>query len=312
MFAEYDALPGVGHACGHNVIAAASVGAGVALAGVAEQLGLRVSVFGTPAEEGGGGKIRMLEAGVFDGIHMALMVHPGQADLLEPQVLAAESLEVEYRGHSAHAAAAPQRGINAADALVVAQVAIGLLRQRLHSTDRVHGIVTSGGEAPNVIPEHTSARLMIRAASGDRLAELRDQVMRCLEAGALASGAQLNVQARPAYREMRHDADLADAYRRNAEALDRSFDAGRPEFSHFSTDMGNVSLHIPSIHPVIGIGGEAANHEPGFAEAAVSEAADQAILDGAVALAWTAIDAATGEGLRQRLMEGRMSGPRQP
>jgi amidohydrolase len=307
LFAEYDALPGIGHACGHNVIAASAVGAGVALAGVAEQLGLRVSVFGTPAEEGGGGKIRMLEAGVFDSVNMALMVHPGRIDVAEPAILAAESLEVTYRGRSAHAGAAPDRGVNAADALVVAQVAMALLRQRLLDTDRLHGVVTSGGEAPNVIPERTEAQLMIRAASADRLQELRAEVMRCLEAGAYASGAELDVITRPAYREMLHDRDLVELYRRNAEGLGRSFDGRRGGFSHFSTDMGNVSLQIPAIHPVIGIGGDAANHEPGFTEAAASPAADEAILDGAVALAWTAVDAASDDAIRERLLRRRLS-----
>src|SRR5688500_782337 len=149
LLAEYDALPELGHACGHNVIAATAVGAGVALAGVAEQLGLRVTVMGTPAEEGGAGKALLLEAGAFDGVHLALMNHPGPSDLLLPQVLTAQSLEITYTGRTAHAAAFPELGINAADAMVVAQVAIGLLRQSLRPTERVHGIVTLGGEAPN-------------------------------------------------------------------------------------------------------------------------------------------------------------------
>jgi amidohydrolase len=311
LLAEYDALPGIGHACGHNVISAAAVGAGVALAGVAQQLGLRVSVIGTPAEEGGGGKIRLIEGGAFEGVHMALMVHPGPSDLLEPQVLAAETLRVSYRGQAAHAAAFPERGINAADALVVAEVAIALLRQALRASDRIHGIVTRGGEASNVIPDHTTAELMIRAASQERLAALRELVMRCLEAGATASGAELSVETLPAYREMLHDVDLADAYRHNAEALGRTFDGDdRIEFDNFSSDIGNLSLVVPAIHPVIGIGGEAINHTAAFAEAAVSAGADQAILDGAVALAWTAIDAATNEELRDRLLAGGLSGRR--
>ncbi|HWH36636.1 MAG TPA: M20 family metallopeptidase [Candidatus Limnocylindrales bacterium] len=311
LLAEYDALPGIGHACGHNVIAAAAVGAGVALAGVAQQLGLRVSVIGTPAEENGGGKIRLIDGGGFDGVHVALMIHPGPADVLEPAVLAAETLRITYRGQAAHASAFPERGINAADALVVAEVAIALLRQRLRSNDRVHGIVTRGGEASNVIPDHTSAELMIRAASQDRLAGLREQVMRCLEAGAVATGAELSVQAEPAYREMRHDMDLADAYRRNAEALGRTFEGDdRIEFDNFSSDIGNLSLLVPAIHPVIGIGGDAINHTAAFAEAAVSPGADRAILDGAVALAWTAIDAVTDEDLKARLLAGGLSGRR--
>jgi amidohydrolase len=311
LLAEYDALPEVGHACGHNIIAATAVGAGVALAGVAQQLDLRVSVIGTPAEENGGGKIRLIEAGVFDGVHTALMNHPGPSDLLEPEVLAAETLEVSYRGQSAHASAFPERGANAADALVVAQVAIGLLRQRLRPSDRIHGIVTSGGAAENIIPEHTSARFMIRASTQEGMASLREQVLRCFEAGAHASATTLSVRSQPAYREMRHDVDLADAYRRNAEGLGRSFESdGRPQLTRFSSDIGNVSQLIPSIHPVIGIDTDAVNHQPAFAEATISPAADQAIHDGALALAWTAIDAALDGELRDRLMAGALSGRR--
>ncbi|HVM30392.1 MAG TPA: M20 family metallopeptidase [Candidatus Limnocylindrales bacterium] len=303
LIAEYDALPGIGHACGHNVIAASAVGAGVALAGVAHQLGLRVSVIGTPAEEGGGGKITMLEQGAFEGVHMALMIHPGPADMLEPNVLAAETLAITYRGQAAHAAAFPERGVNAADALVVAEVAVALLRQRLRATDRVHGIVTRGGEASNVIPDHTTAELMIRAASGDRLDQLREMVMACLKAGAVASGAELSVETKPAYREMVHDRQLVAAYRRNAEALGRRFEGeDRIEFNNFSSDIGNISLAMPAIHPVLGIGGEAINHTAEFTAQAGSAEADQAILDGAVALAWTAVDAATDPSLRERLL----------
>jgi amidohydrolase len=304
LLAEYDALPEVGHACGHNVIAATAMGAGVALAGVADQIGAKVSVFGTPAEEGGGGKIRLMDAGAFDGVHCALMIHPGPSDLLEPQVLAAEQLQVTYHGKNAHAAAFPERGVNAADALVVAQVAIGLLRQRLKPTDRVHGIVTRGGEAPNVIPERTEASLMFRAASPDEMDDLREQVLLCLQAGATASGARLEVHSQPAYREMRHDIALADLYQLHAESLGRSFGRdGKVVFTNFSSDIGNVSQVIPSIHPIIGIdSGQAVNHQPEFAAATVTAAADKAILDGSIALAWTAIDAATRPELRDRLL----------
>jgi amidohydrolase len=294
----------VGHACGHNVIAATAVGAAVALAGVAQQLGLRVSVIGTPAEEGGGGKISLLDAGVFDGAHLALMIHPGPSDLLEPETLAVQTLDVTYHGRTAHAAAFPALGINAADALVVAQVAIGLLRQALPSSARVHGIVTNGGEAPNVIPALTQARFMLRASSLEEVDELRPRLLRCFEAGAMASGARLELGEQPPYAEMRHDRRLTALYRRNAEALGRSFDAAQQvEFRHFSTDAGNVSRVMPTIHPILGIdSGEAVNHQPEFTAAAASAAADRAILDGTLALAWTAIDVATDEDLRAELL----------
>jgi amidohydrolase len=304
LLAEYDALPELGHACGHNVIAATAVGAGVALAGVAEELGLRVTVMGTPAEEGGAGKQLMLDAGAFEGIHLALMNHPGPSDLLLPEVLTAQSLEITYTGRSAHAAAFPELGINAADALVVAQVAIGLLRQSLRPTERVHGILTLGGEAPNVIPAETRAHFMIRTASLADLSELRRRVSACFEAGATATGAQLSITELTAYADMSHDHELAELYRRNAEALGRSFEVRGPfEMNRFSTDMGNVSYVVPSIHPIIGIGSApAVNHQPEFAAAAATEAADRAILDGAIALAWTVVDAARDPELRARLL----------
>ena len=208
LLVEYDALPEVGHACGHNVIAATSVGAAVALAAVADKVGLRVTVLGTPAEEGGAGKQLLLEAGVFDDVHFALMIHPGPTDLLLPEVLAAQSIDVTYTGVPSHAGAFPERGVNAADAIVVAQVAIGLLRQSILPTDRVHGIVSVGGEAPNIIPARTEGRLMIRAASVARLDELREKVLRCFEAGALASGRLPRRERPPVYADMGHDPEL--------------------------------------------------------------------------------------------------------
>lgn len=310
LLVEYDALPQVGHACGHNVIAASSVGAGVALAAVADEIGLRVTVIGTPAEEGGAGKQLLLDAGAFDGVHAALMIHPGPSDQLLPEVLAAQSIDVTYTGLPSHAGAFPERGVNAADAMVVAQVAIGLLRQALLPTDRVHGIVTVGGEAPNIIPARTEGRFMIRAASVARMDELRQKVMRCFEAGATASGASVSVDEHTVYADMIHDPDLTRLYAANAEALGRSFvDMGAPVdpstllMTRFSTDMGNVSYAVPSIHPIIGIdSAPAVNHQPEFTAAAASPAADQAILDGAIALAWTAIDAATDDQVRARLI----------
>ncbi|GIX47568.1 MAG: peptidase M20 [Candidatus Tectimicrobiota bacterium] len=304
--AEYDALPGIGHACGHNLIAAAAVGAGAALAQVADEVGLTVRVIGTPAEEVGdaGGKILLLERGAFAGVHAAMMVHPAPHDVVTPPILAAALFDVHYTGKEAHAAAYPERGINAADALTVAQVAIGLLRQHLRASDRIHGIVTRGGDAPNVIPAHTSARYMVRAQTLAELEALRPRVYRCFEAGALATGATLEIKggSKP-YAEMRHDAEIASLYRRNAERLGRRFDAGSAPRAAASTDMGNVSLALPAIHPLIGIDSwPAVNHQPEFAAHCVSAAADKALLDGALALAWTAIDLATEPALRQRLL----------
>lgn len=305
FIAEYDALPEVGHACGHNIIATSAIGAAAGLAAVADEAGVTVTVIGTPAEEGGAGKVELIDAGIFKGVHCALMVHPGPADVLEPEVLAAQSYDIVYTGKPSHAGAAPEKGINAADALVVAQVALGLLRQSLLPTDRVHGIVKVGGEAMNIIPARTEAVWMVRAATVERLEEVRAKVKRCFEAGALASGATLSINDHPVYADMRHDQDLVAFYKANAEALGRDF-GGTTTFTRFSTDQGNVSYVVPAIHPIIDIDcSPAVNHQPEFTAATVTPAGDKAVLDGALALAWTAIDAATEYAIRARLMESR-------
>jgi amidohydrolase len=309
--AEYDCLPGMGHACGHNVIAAIAVGAGIAAARVADDVGLTVSVLGTPAEERGGGKVLLLERGAFAGVHAALMVHPAPVDAVEPPTLAWSHFDVHYTGKAAHASAFPEFGVNAADAITVAQTAIGLLRQHIRRGDRIHGIVTDGGDAPNVVPAHAAASYIVRAESLGELDEIRGKVLRCFEAGALATGAQLEVRpSGPPYAEVVHDGALAALYRRNAEALGRSFPDLGPllERSAASTDMGNVSHALPSIHPVIGIESlPAVNHQPEFAAHCVTPAADRAIADGGLALAWTAIDIARDAALSARLRGGARS-----
>ena len=287
------------------MIAALAVGAGLAAARVADEVGLTVSVFGTPAEESGGGKIVLLERGAFDGVHAALMAHPAPVDVLEPPTLAFAEFEAHYHGKASHASAAPELGVNAGDALVVAQAAIGLLRQHIRPTDRVHGIVTRGGEAPNVVPAHTSARYYVRASTLDDLGDIRGKVLRCFEAGAIATGCTLRIDdsARP-YADVRHDGALAALYQANAEALGRRFVRPRPEFSRFaaSTDMGNVSHALPSIHPMIGLSSlPAVNHQPEFAAHCITPLADRALMDGALALAWTAIDMAGDDAIAARL-----------
>ena len=301
--AEYDALPGIGHACGHNLIAAMGAGAGLALAPLADDLGLTVTVLGTPAEEIGNaaGKVLLLERGAFDGTHAAMMVHPAPHDSVTPKLIAGAQFIIRYIGKSAHAAATPELGVNAADALTIAQVAIGLLRQHIRSSDRIHGIVTDGGDAPNIIPAHSAARYIIRSDTFAELNELIPRVMRCFEAGALATGATLEVSGgdKP-YAHLDQDAEMAALYRANGEALGRVF-TSQPVVA--STDMGNVSLVIPTIHPMIGIDSlPAVNHQPEFTTACATPTADQAIFDGALAMAWTAIDLATTDALRQRLL----------
>ncbi len=308
--AEYDSLPAIGHACGHNIIAAMAVGAAVGIAKAVDEAGLTVSVIGTPAEEVGnnGGKIQLLEQGVFKGAHAAMMVHPAPFDVVTPKIIAASMFDVHYRGKEAHAAAFPELGINAADALTIAQTSIGLLRQHIRAPDRIHGIVTKGGDAPNIVPANTSGRFMVRSDTVDEMLAVRDKVYRCFEAGALATGSTMEITGgdKP-YSEMRHDPAMAAVYRRNAEELGRVFpDLGAViERAAASTDMGNVSLALPSIHPMIGIDSlPAVNHQPEFTAHCISEAADKAVLDGAMAMAWTAIDIAADSELRDRLLSG--------
>ena len=304
--AEYDCLPDIGHACGHNIIAAASVGAALALAQVADDAGVTVSLLGTPAEEVGdaAGKVVMLERGAFDGVHAAMMVHPGPVDALLPSLIAAATFDVFYTGKEAHASAFPERGINAADALVVAQTAIGLLRQHIRHTERIHGIVTHGGDAANVVPAHTSARYMVRAPTRAQLEKLMPRVRQCFEAGAIATGCTVGLKGGDrSYADMIHDVELGALYQLNAQTLGRKFhDSIASQFSA-STDMANVSHRVPAIHPIIGINSlPASNHQPEFAAHCVTEDADQAIFDGALALAWAAIDAAVDPAMRNRLM----------
>ncbi|WP_037368242.1 M20 family metallopeptidase [Amycolatopsis orientalis] len=297
LCAEYDALPGLGHACGHNLIAASSVGAALGLAEVADDLGITVEVYGTPAEEGGGGKIELLERGAFRGADLAMMVHPAPVDVAEARPFAVSHSKISYTGKSAHAAAYPEAGVNAADAFTVAQVAIGLLRQQLPASVRVHGIVTRAGDAPNAIPEHASGRWYVRAETLAELSEVEPRVLRAFEAGALATGCELSVEpeSKP-YAEFRADETALAAYRANALELGREFapDGTASRMNRASTDMGNVSQVVPAIHPYIGIGSlPAINHQRGFAAHCVGGTAERALLDGAIALAWTGVDRAS-------------------
>ncbi|MBL1074996.1 M20 family metallopeptidase [Nocardia sp. 2] len=307
LFAEYDALPEIGHACGHNIIAASTVGAALGLAAVADACGLTVKVFGTPAEESGGGKVLMLERGVFDDLAMALMVHPGPEDIVEARSLALADLSVTFHGRESHASAAPQYGRNALDAVTVAQVALGLLRQHLLPGQQLHGIVGSGGVAPNIVPGHAELLYYLRAGDSAALDDLMQRASACFEAGALATGCTHDIRKlAPTYTELTPDSALRSAYREQIEALGRvpiapELAAARPLGS---TDMGNVTHVIPGIHPVIGIdAGGAVTHQPAFAAAAVNASADRAVLDGATALARTAITIAGDQFHRDRLSE---------
>jgi amidohydrolase len=298
---EYDALPGVGHACGHNVICAAGLGAALALAPLADELGLKVTLLGTPAEEGGGGKIGFIKGGFFKGVQASMMVHPYTEDVVEPNIIAVQQLAITYQGREAHASGFPWLGVNAADAMVVAQTAIALLRQQILPDDRIHGFTTKGGDAANVIPKLTTAEYMVRAGTAERLEALLGKVRNCFEAGALATGCTLEIETDTAYTDMRHDSELAAIYRGHAESLGRVFNDDPP--APVSTDMGNVSYEVPSIHPFIGVASNGAvPHQAAFADACATPSADQAIFDGALSMAWTVIDMATDEATRGRLL----------
>lgn len=290
VLCEYDALPEIGHACGHNVIAAAGVGAAAGLAPVIEDLGGSVRVLGTPAEEGGGGKVIMARAGAFEEVDVAMMIHPSGADLLEIDALAITSLRVEYHGRAAHAAAAPHHGINALDALVSAYSAIAQLRQHIAPGERVHGIITDGGQAPNIVPEHAAGVFYVRAPHRAGLEALEKRVLDCFRAGALASGAKLTVtKVGEDYEELCTNEPLASLYAANLERLGRA--VGVTGRVTGSTDMGNVSHLVPSIHPMLQIAPpDVPLHTVEFCKWAGSERGDRGVLDGAKAMAMTAID----------------------
>jgi amidohydrolase len=304
--AEYDALPGIGHACGHNIIAASAVGTALALAEVADDLGLTVALLGTPAEEAGGGKALLLQAGTFDDVAVAVMVHPGSIDIAATRSLALSEVVVKYRGKESHAAVAPHLGINAADAVTVAQVAIGLLRQQLAPGQLVHGIVTNGGQAVNVIPGHATLQYAMRAVESDSLRELEGRIFSCFAAGALAAGCEYEIDVpAPGYAELKPDQWLADVCRDEMRRLGREPVAPEVEANLplGSTDMGNVTQVLPGIHPVIGVdAGGATVHQRAFADAAVGPSADRAVVDGAIMLARTIVHLAETPDQRDRVL----------
>jgi amidohydrolase len=307
--AEYDALPEIGHACGHNIIAASAVGTALALAEVADDLGLTVSLLGTPAEEAGGGKALLLEAGTFDDVAVAVMVHPGPTDIAAARSLALSEVIVDYRGKESHAAVAPHLGVNAADAVTVAQVAIGALRQQLAPGQLVHGIVTNGGQAVNVIPGHATLQYAMRAVESDTLRELEGRMFACFAAGALAAGCEYEINTpAPAYAELKPDQWLADICRQEMRRLGREPVAPEVEATlpMGSTDMGNVTQVLPGIHPVIGVdAGGATVHQRAFAAAAAGPSADRAVVEGAIMLARTIVHLAETPDERDRVLTAR-------
>jgi len=297
---EYDALPGLGHACGHNVIATAGLGAGLAAARLASEVGGRVVVLGTPAEEGGGGKILMAREGAFDGIDAALMVHPAGDDLARMQVIAVQELVATYTGQAAHAAAFPHRGRNALDAAVLGYVNVAALRQHTLPDERIHGVFLEAGEKPNIVPARAVTEWMVRSTSIATLEPLKARVAACLEAGAQAAGCEVDIAWKSVvYADMIDNEAMVALYAANAAELGRQVTEPHGEAAVVgSTDMGNVSYLVPSIHPMIAAAPSGLPiHTPDFATHARSESGDRAVVDGAMALAWTVADLWAGDGV---------------
>ena len=293
VICEYDALPEIGHACGHNIIAAAGLGAGLAAAALADELGGRISIVGTPAEEGGGGKQYLLERGAFDGISAAMMVHPANHELVRMNTIAVEQLEVTYTGRPAHASASPHLGRNALDGAVLGYMNVAALRQHIRPDERIHGIFTRAGDKPNIVPQDAAAEWYIRSPKLDSLAALKERVVACLEAGASAAGVDIECRRQaPIFADLIDSQVLMDFYARNASSMGRIVREPKSSAAVLgSTDMGNVSYAVPSIHPMIKVAPErVAIHTPEFAHYAESESGDQAVLDGAKIMAMTVAD----------------------
>ena len=305
ILAEYDALPKLGHACGHNIIATSAVGAGIAAKLAVDRFGGTVLVIGTPGEEMEGGKVFMVDRGAFDGVDVAMMMHPGVRNTATIHGLACQSLEVEFFGKPAHAAARPAEGINALEAMIQSFTAINSLRQHIKSSARIHGIITDGGEAANVVPAHSAGYFIVRAEDDDYLDELKQKVINCFTGAATASGARLEYKwGEVRYSSLRNNLTLAQLFRRNIQSLGRKMPLSDPRVSFGSTDMGNVSQLVPGIHPMIAIAPvNVLGHSPEFASAAASEKGTLGLLDAAKALAMTVVDLVANPEIVTRVKE---------
>ena len=307
LCAEYDALPGIGHACGHNVIAAISVGAALALKPIADDLGVQLVVLGTPAEEHGGGKIALMRAGAFESAVMSAMVHPSNSDtqVRTSQIVmqCVDRFVVEFTGRAAHAAAAPHEAVNAGAAATLAQVAIGLLRQQLRDGIRVASITSDAGTVTNIVPGYSRLDIEVRSQNLEEMIDAKQRVLACLEGAAIATGCSWeHGRTEPRYLSIRQDPLLAQSWDANIELSGLPV-ADRHDGSGGSTDMGNVSRVVPSIHPMITLDGAAGPpHTVEFERAAGSDAGDDCAITGATALAWTIVDVASDPGTREHLL----------
>jgi len=292
FLAEYDALPGMGHACGHNLIAAASAGAAIGAGAAYETIPGEVLCIGTPAEEGGAGKVLLARAKIFDGLDAAMMAHPTNQNIIFKKALGVVTLTLRYLGKSAHAAASPEKGINALDAMILFFSGINAMRQQFPRYVRVHGIITHGGEAPNIIPDRTEASVLVRALREKVLERMIEKVEDIAKSAALATGCklELNVLRDLAYAPFHPNHALGNAFRANLESLGIVVSEA-PEDEHMgSSDVGNVGRIVPTIHPEFAISTQAVfNHTPEFAVAAGTDEAIDASLKTAKAMALTAI-----------------------
>jgi len=293
---EYDALPEIGHACGHNMIGAMSAGAGVVLSKAIDEIGGKIHVFGTPAEETNGGKVAMVDAGMFNGITAAMMIHPSSQTMESGKSSAMEALQFAYKGLTAHAAGCPEDGINALNAVIQLFNGIDALRQHVTPDVRMHGIIAKGGVAANIVPDEGVAQFYLRAATKEALAGVKEKVLKIAEGAALMTGATLEVSNYElSYDDLKTNAPLLEAYNKNLRNLGIE-DILPPSKGAGSSDIGNVSNVLPTIHPYIGISNTPiVGHTREFAAATITELAHERLLIGALALAYTGLDVLMGE-----------------
>lgn len=304
LLAEYDALAGLGHGCGHNLICTCAVGSGIAAKQAVDQLGGSVQVIGTPAEEGGGGKISMANNGAFSDLDVAMLVHPETTDLATAQALACQTLDVEFFGKAAHAAAQPELGINALEAMLLSFAGINSLRQHIRGTARIHGIITDGGKAANIVPERSAGSFIVRAVENDYLDDLKERVLNCFIGAATATGSRMEYKWGARYDSLRNNMTLAELFVRNMQHLGRNMTMTDPGVAFGSTDMGNVSQLVPAIHPFVSIAGKGILiHSADFASAAASEAGMRGMLDAAKAMAMTVVDLLAEPGTLAKVAE---------
>jgi len=306
FLAEYDALPGIGHGCGHNIIASASLGAGIALKRLIEKENLNATVYvtGCPGEEAEGAKVKFAEEGIFKGIDVAMMIHPSDKTLIKEKFLAIKEVRFKFYGRASHAAASPEKGINALDGVILTYNNINALRQHLREDVRIHGIITEGGSAPNIVPEYAEAYFFVRATDNEYLEETLKKVKKCAEGAALATGAKLEIELGKGYKAFYPNNTLAEVFEKNLKSLGIKIDMPKEFGGLGSSDIGDVSCVVPTIHPFISISDkELRAHSKEFAEASISERGNNAIIIGAEAMLLTSLDIIKNPDLLKRIKE---------